>query len=138
MKHLQFPFAENVSIEVSNGKKKILVNCELASSVIEIFQSLSYRKKKDFKKPLALVFSSPTIQHFSMQSFDFPVVQINVDYQTNLVKKILDVPKSRKTTGSYIQSHSEFSLVLLIPNDSELLNEIILDRTKIKIRTGKN
>jgi hypothetical protein len=50
MKHLQFPFAENVSIEITNGRKKVLVECELSSSEIEIFQSLWGFSPKTFLK----------------------------------------------------------------------------------------
>ncbi len=104
MKHLQFPFAENITIEISNGRKKVLVDCELASSEIEIFQSLSFSSKKDFKKPLVLLFDNPTTQYLSRHSFNFAVIQINVNYGNNMVKKVLLVPKSNKVNGQYIQS----------------------------------
>lgn len=133
MKHLNFPFAETVALVVKNGKAKLTVDCELASSEIEIYQSLAYRKKKDFTRPLALVFESPTVQYFSKQAFDFPLVQVNVDYQSNLVKKVLHIPKSGKVNGSYIQAYSEFSLVLLIPHGSELIKHIVLDQTTITL-----
>jgi len=133
MKHLKFPFAETTTVVVKNRKKSFTVECELASSEIEIFQSLAYRKKKDFTKPLALVFSSPTVQYFSKQSFDFPLVQVNVDYHSNLVKKVLPIPRSSKVNGNYIQAFSVFSLVLLIPANSDLINQIVLDETVIKV-----
>ena len=133
MKHLQYPFAENVTIEITNGKKKVLVNCELASSEIEIFQSLSYRTKKDFKEPLALMFGNPTTQYLSRQSFNFPVVQVNVNHENNLVKKISLVQKSNKENGQYIQSYAEFSLVLLLPLDSELNKIIVENKTLIQV-----
>ena len=133
MKHLQYPFAENVTIEITNGKKKVLVNCELASSEIEIFQSLSYRTKKDFKEPLALMFDNPTTQYLSRQSFNFPVVQVNVNHENNLVKKISLVQKSNKENGQYIQSYAEFSLVLLLPLDSELNKIIVENKTLIQV-----
>ena len=133
MKHLQFPFAENVTIEITNGNKKVLVDCELASSEIEIFQSLSYRTKKDFKEPLALLFDNPTTQYLSRQSFNFPVVQVNVNHENNLVKKISLVQKSNKENGQYIQSYAEFSLVLLLPLDSELNKIIVENKTLIQV-----
>jgi hypothetical protein len=43
MKHLQFPFAETVTLVVKNGKARSIIECELASS--EIYQSLAYRSK---------------------------------------------------------------------------------------------
>lgn len=134
MKHLKFPFAETVTLVVKNGKTKLAIDCELASSEIEIYQSLAYRKKKDFTKPLALVFESPTVQYLSKQSFDFPLVQVNVDYQSNLVKKVLHIPKSGKVNGSYIQAYSEFSLVLLIPQGNDLIKHIVLDQTTIALK----
>jgi hypothetical protein len=133
MKHLQFPFAETVTLVVKNGKARSRIECELASSEIEIYQSLAYRSKKDFTKPLALVFSSPTVQYLSKQSFDFSLVQVNVDYRSNLVKKVLHLAKSGKSSGSYIQAFSEFSLVLLIPIGHALIKEIVLDESKITI-----
>jgi uncharacterized membrane protein (UPF0127 family) len=134
MKHLQFPFAENVTIEISNGKKKVLVDCELATSEIEIFQSLSYRTKIDFKKPLVLLFDNPTTQHLSRQSFNFPVIQVNVNHGNNLVKKVSLVPKSNKVNGQYIQSYAEFSLVLLLLVDSELKKLIVENKTIISLK----
>jgi hypothetical protein len=133
MKHLQFPFAENVTIEITNGNKKVLVDCELASSEIEIFQSLSYRTKKDFKEPLALLFDNPTTQYLSRQSFNFPVVQVNVNHENNLVKKISLVQTSNKENGQYIQSYAEFSLVLLLQFDSELKKIIVENKTLIQV-----
>ena len=134
MKHLQFPFAENVTIEITNGRKKVLVECELASSEIEIFQSLSYRTKKDFKKPLVLLFDNPTTQYLSRQSFNFPVIQVNVSSSSNLVKKVSFVPKSNKENGQYIQSFAEFSIVLLLPVDSELKKQIVENKTIISLK----
>ena len=133
MKHLQFPFAENVTIAISNGRKKVLVECELASSEIEIFQSLSYRTKKDFKKPLVLLFDNPTTQYLSRHSFNFPVIQVNVNYDNNLVKKVSLVPKSNKKNGQYIQTYAEFSFVLLLPFDSELKKLIVENKTFIQV-----
>jgi uncharacterized membrane protein (UPF0127 family) len=133
MKHLQFPFAEKVTIEITNDKKKVLVDCELASSEIEIFQSLSYRTKKDFKNPLVLLFDNPTTQYLSRQSFNFPVIQVNVSFSSNLVKKVSFVPKSNKENGQYIQSYAEFSLVVLLPKDFHLVNQIKENKTTLKI-----
>ena len=35
--HLPFPFSKEVTIQLTTGKKTLIVECELASSVIEIF-----------------------------------------------------------------------------------------------------
>lgn len=88
MKHLQFPFAETVTLVVKNGKARSSIECELASSEMEIYQSLAYRSKKDFTKPLALVFSSPTVQYLSKQSFDFSLVLL-IPIGHALIKEIV-------------------------------------------------
>ena len=80
-----------------------------------------------------MVFSSPTVQYFSKQSFDFPCVQVNVDYSSNLVKRILHIPKSGKVNGRFIQAYSEFVLVLLIPANIPLIHTIVLDQTIIRL-----
>ncbi len=41
LQHLPFPFSKKVTIQLTTGKKTLIVECELASSVIEIFQSLA-------------------------------------------------------------------------------------------------
>jgi hypothetical protein len=82
---------------------------------------------------LALFFDNPTTQYLSRQSFNFPVVQVNVNHENNLVKKISLVQKSNKENGQYIQSYAEFSLVLLLPFDSELKKIIVENKTLIQV-----
>lgn len=134
MKHLKFPFVENVTVEISNGSKKTRISCELASSDVEIFQSLNYRKSKDFDKPLVLLFANANKQYFSLQSFNFPVTQISIDPTTNSVKKKSYIPSTKNKSGYFIQSYCEFSMVILFPDNFDLLQNIVEDKTKIKIK----
>jgi uncharacterized membrane protein (UPF0127 family) len=130
MKYLKFPFADTISINLNNGKRNTIVECELASSEIEIYQSLSYRKLKDFTKPLVLIFENPSIQYFSMQNFAFPLIQVNVDSDTQLVKKI-SLTTKKANNAKFIQAYSSFSMTIFFPVNSVLLNQIIIDKTKI-------
>lgn len=132
MKYLKYLFEERITLEISNGNKKHKVECELASSEIEIFQSLTYRKAKEFTTPLVLLFDNPIKQYFSNQKFSFPVLQINVYHKSQLVKKVGVVQKSKTSRGAYIQSYSEFSMVILAPINAEFGDTIIENKTKIK------
>ena len=87
MKHLPFPFDANIVLQIKTGKKKEQLVCELAASTIEIYQSLNYRSKKDFKIPLVLQFESSIVQSLSLQNFSFPVEQICIDYRDGKAKK---------------------------------------------------
>jgi hypothetical protein len=48
------------------------------------------------------------------------------------VKKVGVVQKSKTTGGAYIQSYSEFSMVILAPINAEFSDTIIENKTKIK------
>jgi hypothetical protein len=130
--HLPFPFSKKVTIQLTTGKKTLIIECELASSVIEIFQSLCFRKKNQFKQPLLLKFDNPLQQTFSRQTFSFDVIQACFDYETGLAKKIAPI---RKSTGkaAFVQSFAEFSYVLLLPADAQLVRRIVVNQTKISI-----
>ena len=114
MHHIRFPFAESIDLSIVKAGKTTIINCELASSDVEIFQSLNYRKKSIFKRPLVLKFASPTLETYSSQNFDFAVEQICVDHVTNVVKKI-SVISPHKRTGTILQGYTEFSIVILAP-----------------------
>ncbi|MBU3715216.1 MAG: hypothetical protein FGM46_09780, partial [Ferruginibacter sp.] len=73
MQHLNYPFDQTVTLNITTGGKKILLEAELASSEMEIYQSLNYRQPDEFTRPLVLRFQNPNIQYFSKQSFAFPV-----------------------------------------------------------------
>jgi len=130
MKHLNFPFQETIELTFKIGNHKKNVICELASSDIEIFQSLTKRKRKDFKIPLVLLFKNPLIQSFSLQGFNFPVEQICVDYNSNIVKKYNIIHLS-KSVGEFVQSYSEFSMVILSPLKYYPKGLVELNKTKI-------
>jgi hypothetical protein len=112
MNQLSAQFSHSIKLLTTIGKRKKLVECEVANSSIEIMLSLTNRTS--IKKPLVLYFDNPLIQSFSRQKFNIPVEQICVDYKTNLVKKCsLLFPSKYK--GDFIQSYSEFSMVILAP-----------------------
>jgi hypothetical protein len=85
MQHLSYPFDQTAKLKINNGSKKILLEAELASSEIEICQSLNYRQPEEFIQPLVIRFQSPDIQYFSRQSFAFPVLQVCAEKKTGLV-----------------------------------------------------
>lgn len=128
MNHLSFPFPNSIELKISTGTRKKTTLCELASSEIEIFQSLTNRKK--IYEPLVLYFKNPLNQSFSKQLFKFKVEHICVDYKTNIVKKYNIIYPS-KSKGEFIQSYSEFSLVILTPNGYFSKGLIIENKTEI-------
>ena len=130
--HLPFPFSKKATIQLTTGKKTQIIECELASSVIEIFQSLSFRKKNQFKQPLLVKFDNPLQQTFSRQTFSFDVIQACFDYETGLAKKIAPIRKS-SGKAAFVQSFAEFSYVLLLPADAQLGRSIAVNQTKISI-----
>jgi uncharacterized membrane protein (UPF0127 family) len=137
MKILNFPFSQSAQINISNDSKLYQIECELAASDVEIFQSLNYRKEKYFKKPLALKFSNPLAKSFSKQFFDFPVEQIVVDYKNNTVKSIAtiypSIIKSNKNTNDNLISYSACSLVILAPRGLTKSKNIQVAKTKISM-----
>ncbi len=114
MKHLAIPFQDSIELTFDNRTRKKSLVCELASTEIEIFQSLCYRNAKDFKTPLVLLFKNPLIQSLSMIGYKFDVEQIFVNIETGVVNKIYTIYKS-KQSGLFIQGYSEFSMVILAP-----------------------
>lgn len=128
--HLPFPFSKKATIQLTTGKKSQIIECELASSVIEIFQSLSFRKKNQFKQPLLLKFENPLQQTFSLQTFNFDVIQACFDCETGLAKKIAPIRKS-SSKAAFVQSYAEFSYVLLLPADTQLVRSIVVNQTKL-------
>jgi hypothetical protein len=132
MKHLSYPFDQAAKLKITNGSKKILLEAELASSEIEIYQSLNYREPDEFIKPLVLRFQNPDIQYFSMQSFSFPVVQVCAERKTGLVKRVASIAAQVNTGGNFIQCYSEFLLVLFLPPNAPVLKHIKSGSTIIR------
>jgi hypothetical protein len=108
-----FPFERTIDLQIEN-KFMHIVSCELGSSKVEIFQSLCYRKAKDFNKPLVLLFENPLIQSLSMIDYNFNVEQIFISKDTGMVNKINTIYHKKKS-GFFIQGYSEFSMVILAP-----------------------
>lgn len=132
MQHLSYPFDQTAKLTITTGRKKILLEAELASSEIEIYQSLNYRQPDEFIQPLVLRFQDPNIQYFSRQSFAFPVVQVCVDWKTGLVKRVAPIAAQANTGGNFIQCYSEFLLVLFLPLNAPVLKDIKTGSTTIR------
>jgi uncharacterized membrane protein (UPF0127 family) len=136
MKSLQFPFNKSIALSIINDSIVNQLECELANTDLEIFQSLNYRKEKYFKKPLALKFSNPLAKSFTKQSFEFPVEQITVDYKNNVVKSIATIyPNTHKLniTNQNLTSYTDYSLVILAPKGLAKSINIQVAKTKIRI-----
>lgn len=137
MKILNFPFNHSAQLSIYNESEVKLIECELASSDVEIFQSLNYRKEKHFNKPLALKFSNPLAKSFTKHSFEFPVEQIVVDYKNHLVKSISTIyPSTTKSNTNTIENftaYSDCSLVILAPKGLTKSKNIQVAKTKISI-----
>ena len=130
MNFLSFPFPRTMEITISRGGKLRSYICESATSKVEVFQSLCYRKAKEFNKPLVLIFDDPHSQNLSMIDYKFDVEQIFVNYYTGIVNKI-NVLYSNKKSNLFIQGYSEFSMVILAPKGFVKSQKIKLFETKI-------
>jgi uncharacterized membrane protein (UPF0127 family) len=137
MQVLNFPFNKSIKVQIVNDAVVNQLDCELANSDLEIFQSLNYRKEKHFSKPLALLFSNPLAKSFSKQAFDFPVEKIEVDYKNNTVKSIETIyPNKNKTNNNTLDSftaYSNCSLVILAPKGLTNAKNIRVAKTSIKL-----
>ena len=132
MKYLNTPFERSIQLEIQNGLRKFTIDCELAASEIEIFQSASFRKQNQFRKPLVLKFSNPLVQAFSIQQFQFDVVQVCVGFEDSVVTKVSFIP-AYKDRGTFIQCFSGFSMVLFLEPNHFALKKIAVEKTKILI-----
>jgi hypothetical protein len=130
MKHLPFPFEESAILLINNGETKKTADCELATSDIEIFQSILYRKK--LEKPLILKFATDRLQSFSLQGYKFDIEQICITPETFIVKSATTL-KKRKDEGRFIQGYSEFAFVILAPIGFIKKYKVQTDKTKIKL-----
>lgn len=132
MQHLRYPFNQIAKLTITTGNKKILLEAELASLEIEIYQSLNYRQPDEFTRPLVLRFQNPNIQYFSKQSFAFPVVQVCCEKKTGLVKRVAPITQPTNSEGNFIQCYSEFLLVLFLPPNAPVLKQIKSGSTIIR------
>ena len=113
MKHLSFPFSNTCGLQLKTKDPEKAISCELAESVIEIFQSLNFRNEKDFKIPLVLKIEDANIQSFVLTNYSFPVEHICIG-EKNIVDKTYTQFVSN-TTAPFVQSFSGFKFVLLAP-----------------------
>ena len=113
MKHLSFPFINTCELQLKTKVAEKVITCELAESVIEIFQSLNFRIEKDFTIPLVLKIEDANIQSFVLTNYFFPVEHICID-EHNIVDKTYTQFVS-KTTAPFVQSFSGFKLIVLAP-----------------------
>lgn len=110
MSYLQFPFKGRCFVRISTGKKMQTVECELATSVIEIFQSLSFRQPGEFQMPLVLKFADPDSQSFVLSRYNFLIEQIPID-KNGKVSGYSIVPAGT-SPGNYIQAFSSFQYLI--------------------------
>ena len=113
MKHLSFPFVNTCDLQLKTKVAEKVITCELAESVIEIFQSVNFRKAKDFTNPLVLKIENPNIQSFVLTNYFFPVEHICID-ENDIVDKTY-TQFVAKTTAPFVQSFSGFKLIVLAP-----------------------
>ena len=113
MKHLSFPFINTCELQLKTKVAEKVITCELAESVVELFQSLNFRKAKDFTVPLVLKIENPNIQSSVLTNYFFPVEHICID-ENNIVDKTYTQFVS-KTTAPFVQSFSGFKLIVLAP-----------------------
>ena len=133
MKYLPFPFEQSTSLVIKTAKSINILTAELASSDVEIFQSLNYRAAKDFKSPLVLQFSNPLIQSLSLQQFKFDAEQILIEEGSNVVRGVQLIKKA-KASGKYVQAYAGFSLAILAPVGFAKKFGIELNKTIITIK----
>jgi uncharacterized membrane protein (UPF0127 family) len=134
MQILQFPFKQTATLNIANSLQTKHLDCELATTDLEIFQSLNFRTKEEFKKPLVLVFSNPNAQTFSRINFQFPVEQIAVDSDSHVVKEITTIyPAHHKETSMSLKAYSNYGIVILAPKGSSKQHNITLDKTRIAV-----
>ena len=131
--YLPFPFAHKAEIIIENESGITTIEAELASSEIEIFQSACYRTT-DLEKPLVLLFSDPTIEHFTLQNYKIPVEQLFVEYETNKIVGVYWL-KPKKDAGNEVQAFTGLRCVILAKSGFSEINNISFDHTTIMIKT---
>lgn len=134
MQILDYPFKQTTKLNIANGFQTSQLECELATTDIEIFQSLNYRAPEAFKKPLVLVFDNPSAQSFTHCNFRFPVEQIAVDSSSHLVKEIKTIyPDNTKDNTLSLTSYTNYGMVILAPKGASKLHHIELNKTRIAV-----
>jgi len=132
--HLTFPFPGRTELTISGKSREYNIVAELASSVIEIFQSASYRNLIDDNQPLVLQFDNPAVQSFCMQSFKMPVEQIIVEHGSGKVTTV-NLLQPVNHPGNHIQGYSGLSCVILAAPGFAQSNHIEKNKTFITLKT---
>ena len=136
MKHLSFPFHQICELQLETKVAEKVITCELAESVIEIFQSLNFRNQEDFKIPLVLKIEDPNIQSFVLTNYSFPVEHICVN-EKNMVEKTYTQFVSL-TTAPFVQSFTGFKFINLAPLGFIKKNKIKEKVTTISLKNLNN
>lgn len=80
MKHLPIPFEQKAKIIIKQGSKlKANFDAELATSPIEHFQALLYRKELKENSSVAFIFENPALPSFVNTNVPFKVDVIQFD-----------------------------------------------------------
>ena len=111
-RHLPFPFKDKCYITIDNSKSSY-IECELAESVIEVFQSLNFRKEQEFTVPLFIIFENPNVQSYVLCNYDFAVEHICVNIEGNVAKSYLQPASTSK--ASFIHAYSSYRFIILAP-----------------------
>ena len=136
MKHLSFPFINTCELQLETKVAEKVITCELAESIIEIFQSINFRNQEDFKIPLVLKIEDPNIQSFVLTNYSFPVEHICVN-EKNMVEKTYTQFVS-KTTAPFVQSFTGFKFIILAPVGFIKKNKIKEKVTTISLKNLNN
>ena len=136
MKHLSFPFHQICELQLETKVAEKVITCELAESIIEIFQSINFRNQEDFKIPLVLKIEDPNIQSFVLTNYSFPVEHICVN-EKNMVEKTYTQFVS-KTTAPFVQSFTGFKFIILAPVGFIKKNKIKEKVTTISLKNLNN
>jgi hypothetical protein len=130
--YIPFPFKSKTLIAIQREQNTKYVEAELASSVIEIFQSACYRSPNDMQQPLVLQFGNPAVQHYCLQNYNFPLEQILVEYGSNKVININQL-KENEGQGQFIQSYAGLSCIILATLGFAKQHDIEIQKTYIKL-----
>ena len=132
--HLPFPFPGRTALFIRGKSGDEVLVAELATSVIEVFQSACYRDGIDPSQPLVMQFDNPAVQSFCLQNFTVPVEQILVEHGTEKVTTV-NLLQPRQHPGSHIQGFSGLSCVILAAPGFAESNHIETNHTFITLKT---
>lgn len=80
MKHLPIPFEQQAEITIKQGARILCrFNTELATSPIEHFQGLLYRKEVQSNSPVTFIFENPALPGYVNTNVPFEVDVIQFD-----------------------------------------------------------